>query len=165
MRYEFDGIDRFAGGVSRSDAKVAAARRNGQKCQKGKGGRPSTRTLIERILNRPVTPKQWSMIREKILSRLLLGEQQTVTQFFGVEWTEVPHRSWRSIPPHVRQAMRHIKSCAEIYGRWPKWVSPTFTFVPLSDPEWFAIWREDYDATERAANAATAWHPRRRARS
>jgi len=103
------------GGRSRSRNKVAAAQRNGKN-----GGRPSRRTLIERVLNRPLSKKQWPMIRDEVLYQILQRKQQIVTEFFGADWTDIPRRSWRSVPPHVRQTIRHIKACAHIYGRWPK---------------------------------------------
>jgi hypothetical protein len=150
------------GGKSRSKAKVVAAKSNGKL-----GGRTSNRSLIERILNRSVPPKQWSMIRDKVFSRILIGDQQKVIHFFGVHhWTDVPHRSWRSIPPHIRPLIRHIKACALIYGRWPKWVPPTFTV--MSEGEFARWFNDDYRRRERAGTKW--WAPprkktRRRARS
>jgi hypothetical protein len=114
-RYEFSVLDQMTGGFSKSPAKVEAARANGRKCKKGTGGRPSTRTLIERVLDHPVTPDEWKRIREKVFTRILVGHQQLLPDFFDCDWNETPRRSWRSLPRQVRQMIRHIKATAKIF--------------------------------------------------
>jgi hypothetical protein len=115
VRYEFHNLDRIIGGGSTSPAKVAAARANGLKCKKGMGGRPTSRTLIERILKRPVPPEEWKRIERHVLSLILLGHQQLVTDFFNCDWNEIPTRSWRGLPERVRLTIRHIKAATRIY--------------------------------------------------
>jgi hypothetical protein len=136
------------GGRSRSRNKGAAARRNGQN-----GGRTSKRTLLERILNRKVTPGEWPAIRDKVLDHILEREKQHVTSFFKAHWTEVPHVSWRQVPPHVRQAIRHVKAAVAIFlpsPRKPKWVAPSFAVIPKGSHEWTRWFLDDLRRRERA---------------
>jgi len=114
-RYEFNLLDQMSGGYSKSPAKVAAARANGRKCTKGMGGRPSARTLIERVLNRRVDADAWKQIRGKLFRYILVMEQEAVPAFFECEWNDIPSKSWRGLPQYVRQAIRHIKAAAKIY--------------------------------------------------
>lgn len=99
-------------GSSTSRAKVEAARRNGRN-----GGRPSTRTLLERILNRKVTQGEYLSFRHKVLRWILYDEQQRITDHFHADWMEIPTVSGRRTPLSVRQAIRHVKAAAKIY-RW-----------------------------------------------
>lgn len=98
------------GGKSRSSAKVKAAMRNGRK-----GGRLSTRTLIERILNRPVSPEEWKRVQKNVLSKILLGHQQIIPNYFECDWNYIPSKSWRGLPLHVRQSIRHLKAITKIF--------------------------------------------------
>jgi len=107
------------GGRSRSRAKVKAAKSNGKR-----GGRPTTSTLLERILKRNVTPEEWLVFRAKVLPHVLAGEQQIVTKYFQAEWMEIPTVSWRGLPTQVRQAIRHIKAVAKIYPWRPRTQPP-----------------------------------------
>jgi hypothetical protein len=115
----FHFFDRSAGGQSKSPAKVAAARRNGKK-----GGRPSTSTLLERILKRNVTPDEMKTFRAQVLRHIPLEEQDTITNFFQAGWTEIPTVSWRGLPLRVRQAIRHVKAAAKIYPWRPRLKPP-----------------------------------------
>lgn len=98
------------GGRSKSKAKVKAARSNGKL-----GGRPSTRTLIERVLNRRVTPEEWKNIQTYVMRRILLGHQDFIPSYFECDWDDVPRKSWRGLPLQVRQSIRHLKAVTKIF--------------------------------------------------
>lgn len=132
----FDAVDRDrsagagrTGGKSKSPAKVTAAKRNGKL-----GGRPSTRTLLERILNRKVTADEHSAFRDKVLCHVLLGEQQYITNFFQTDWEGTPTVSWRGLPQKVRQAIRHVKAVSKIYS-WKPRVKPVKDYVVIRVPK------------------------------
>jgi hypothetical protein len=75
------------GGQSRSAAKRRASRDNGEF-----GGRPSTRSLIERVLRRPVNVHQGKKVFS-LLEHLLPEEQQTFCECFSLGVFPVWHQS------------------------------------------------------------------------
>jgi hypothetical protein len=79
-----------AAGQSRSDAKVAAARRNGKESKNG--GRPPTRTLAERLLGRTLRKASERVGFGQAFEQLLAAERQDLLRFFGVhsEHARVP---------------------------------------------------------------------------
>ncbi len=124
MRYEFDRIDILKGGWAKSAAKTRAAKRNGKL-----GGRPPSRTLLERILKRSVAKDEVKHIKSVLETHMLLREQQYVWGFFECPSITGPHyptKSWRRIPPHVRQAMNHVRALVKIYKqpKKPTWRAP-----------------------------------------
>ncbi len=134
-RYEFNLLDQMSGGYSKTPAKVAAARANGRKCTKGMGGRPSTRTLIERVLNRRIDADAWKQIRAKLFRYILVMEQEAVPAFFECEWNDIPCKSWRGLPQYVRQAIRHIKAAAKIYLPKQFKVKPIKDYIVVRVPK------------------------------
>jgi len=61
------------------------------------------------------------VLREDLLHHILLRDQQIVENFFGVAtFMDIPTKSWRSIPPQVRQRIGLIKAAALIFGRRAK---------------------------------------------
>ena len=105
----------YKGGLSRSPAKVKAARRNGRK-----GGRPTKdHTLLERLLNRRhVSDATWKHLYHEVIKRhMLIGDTQVIEKFFQVaHFTHIPVRWPKRIPLHVRQAIRHLKAVVTIYA-------------------------------------------------
>lgn len=126
MRYEFDLFDQMTGGYSKSPAKIEAARKNG-----ARGGRPSNRLLIERILNRRVevelskevlpwdseSRNNWPQIRDNVLSRV--ADRRIVTSYFECDWMDMSPRSWKHLPLSVRQVLRQIRAAAKKYFSTP----------------------------------------------
>jgi hypothetical protein len=128
VRYEFNLFDQTRGGMSESAAKVEAARKNGNR-----GGRPSDRSLIDRVLNRQIErelPKEvlpwdqralstWPQIRDKVLSRVPPPDRKVVTSYFGCDWMDIPMRSWKRLPSSVRRVLRQIRAAAKIHFSTP----------------------------------------------
>lgn len=106
----FNFFDQSRGGSSKSPAKIKAARQNGRR-----GGRPSTRTLIERVLNRRVTPNEWEQLQKTVFRRILLGHQDFIPAYFECNWNDIPQKAWRGLPRAVRQAIRQVKALTKIF--------------------------------------------------
>jgi hypothetical protein len=105
------------GGLSRSDKKARAARRNGRK-----GGRKPTRTLAERLLGQKLTYPERQEINKGWGQNqfLLASEAQALLEFFGANWAivEVPfdtsvwHRKTGRTPKKIRYLIAKFRLSA-----------------------------------------------------
>lgn len=106
------------GGRSRSIAKQQAARRN---AKAPRSGRPPTRTLAEKLLNRAVTSDQCTRFNEACREHMHFGHFHAVAQFFRIpsggdsfsalctmEW----HKPRGKVPADVRRAIALLKVVA-----------------------------------------------------
>lgn len=156
MRYEFDLFDQMSGGYSKSPAKIEAARKNG-----ARGGRPSYRFLIERILNRRVERERskellpwdnsqanWPQVRDKVLSRV--SDRRIVTSYFECDWMDIPTRSSKHLPLSVRQVMRQIRYAAKIYFATP---------VRIIKPKNYVVARVDKSSDYESEESWKHRHP------
>jgi hypothetical protein len=111
------------GGLSRSAAKVRAARRNGRKSTKG--GRKPTRTLAEMLLRRKLSPTEHRLINKGIVSNELMtiGDARRLLVFFGrPERTQDDAGQWfvdkdwrqqsRDIPPQIQRLILRFRAGA-----------------------------------------------------
>ena len=115
------------GGKASTTAKRKAARANG-----ALGGHPSSRTLAERLLNRPIHPEQQKYI-DMALSDLFASERLVLEEYFRLDrglleeyflhlgGKAMNSLVWRTksrrIPKHIRYLIKKFKLAANYYLR------------------------------------------------
>ena len=94
------------GGTAVSDKKRRSAQRNGKQ-----GGRPATRTLIERLLRQKLRPGQIKALSENLWNNrfLLVNENQQLTEFFGVSAVSpFDTKTWNRKSGRMPRKIRYI---------------------------------------------------------
>src|SRR3954470_19630291 len=94
------------GGSAKTPRKQSAARANGKK-----GGRPVSRTLTERLLQRRITPEQWDSILTGY-NQLFESEKARLTQYFGISRIfdeKLPESRLRRLPADIRYILERFR--------------------------------------------------------
>ena len=72
---------------------------------------------MEHILDRKLTAREHTMIRDEVLSHMLLREQALISDCFDCPISDRDRlaRVPRRIPLPVRKALRHLRALVKIY--------------------------------------------------
>jgi len=120
------GFEAFAygqkGGQVRSEKKKAAARRNARK-----GGRPVKRSLLEKLLERPLTDAQEAQVKRAVSTHMHIGDIQRLAQHFeAIDLDTKNYTPRRGVPRNLRLIVEMLRVVAKhsIHPTRPRIVSP-----------------------------------------
>jgi len=140
-----DYLDRLNGAFSTSPAKTKAARRNGQA-----GGRPPSRTLAERLLNRKLGVDEHEQIKKLWQGNQLLlnREGHTLLNHFGGEgWVDpleiMDSKLWRRKSRRMPKEVRYVVAKFRLGVR--HFLKPT---APPKDYVVVTVPRSEYEERE-----------------
>jgi len=131
-----DELDRLKGAFSTSPAKAKAARLNGQR-----GGRPATRTLAERLLNRKLSVDEHEQIKRLWQANQLLLAREgpaLLNHFGGDGWADpleiMASKFWRRKSRRMPKEVKYLVAKFRLSVRYNlKPTAPPKDYVVVSD--------------------------------
>jgi hypothetical protein len=137
MFMPFDWITALEAGKKTSPAKAKAARRNGQA-----GGRPASRTLAERLLNRKLSEDEHEQIKKLWRSNQLLLAREghaLLNHFGGEEWGDpldiMDSNQWRRKSRRMPKEVKYLVAKFRLAVRYSlKPTAPPKNYVVVTVP-------------------------------
>lgn len=130
------------GGQAKTARKQRASRANGKK-----GGRPTSRTFVEQLLNQALAPNQLLCVA-KAYTDLYEGQKQELHQYFDVpsikDARQVPAPKLRRLPKRIRYLLQRFKLAAAYHLETARPPSPYVREWKQRDEQAEKIWKRSH---------------------